>query len=86
MITFSLEPNSVSASKPWKLQIWLSPKSQAIYYLHDPQQAQSILEFILAKNNSQNSQLKQQGELSFAGLIPRSLASHEPVQASACVC
>ncbi|MFP5273349.1 hypothetical protein [Coleofasciculus sp.] len=83
MITFSLEPNSVSASKPWKLQIWLSPKSQAIYYLHDPQQAQSILEFILAKNNSQ---IKEQGELSFAGLIPRSLASHQPFQANACVC
>lgn len=86
MITYSLEPNAASTNKPWKLQIWLSPKSQAIYYLHDPQEAQSILEFILAKNNHHPHQLKQQNELSFAGLIPRSLTFNQPLKANSCVC
>lgn len=86
MITFSLEPNTASTNKPWKLQIWLSPKSQAIYYLRDPEEAQSILEFILAKNNQQNHQIKQQHELSFAGLIPRSLTFNQPLSSNSCVC
>lgn len=86
MITFSLEPNSMSASKPWKLQIWLSPTSQAIYYLHEPEQAQSILEFIFAKNNQEHSSDKVQKDLSFAGFIPRSLLSKNPLKMSNCVC
>lgn len=72
MITFSIEPTNRTTTKPWKLQILLSPNYQAIYYLNDPQEAKAILEFMEVKNNQQNSQLIKKLDLSFAGLVCRS--------------
>ncbi|HAG84694.1 MAG TPA: hypothetical protein DD379_13745 [Cyanobacteria bacterium UBA11162] len=71
MITFSIEPTKRNTPKPWKLQIWLSSNYQAIYYLHDPQEAKAILEFIEVKTNQQISKNAKKFDLSFIGFVPK---------------
>lgn len=82
MITFSIELTKRNTPKPWKLQIWLSSNYQAIYYLHDPQEAKAILEFMEVKTSQKIPKSTQNLDLSFVGFVPRSNPSYQSKQLS----